>query len=54
MTSYRFRKYVIPMAKRLAAAILEMDWSARLNPMNHCELFPTVVTAMVDTFPIQV
>lgn len=31
-----------------------MQWWARLNPMNHPRLWPTVVTAAVDTFPIEV
>lgn len=90
ISEYRFREHIIPLALRLAGAILEMDWLARygisppccshiewhkiqvqialilffremtfesfhrLDPMNHSELFPTVVTAIVDTFPIRV
>jgi len=54
ITRYRFEEHILPMARRLANSILEMEWEARLNPMNHSRLFPTVVTALVDSFPIEV
>ena len=54
ITEYRFRRYIIPMCIRLAEVIFELQWSSRLNPMNHGHLWPTVVTAAVDTFPIEV
>jgi len=54
ISEYRFREHIIPLCIRLAEAISEIQWSARLNPMNHPRLWPTVVTAAVDTFPIEV
>ena len=54
ITEYRFREHIIPMVKLLGSVMVEMDWGARLNPMNHSPLFPTVVTAIVDVFPIEV
>lgn len=49
-----FRDNVLPLACRLAAAISELQWNARLDPMNHHRLFPTTITGIVDTFPIRV
>lgn len=49
-----FRDNILPLACRLAAAINEIQWGARLDPRNHHSLFPTTVTGIVDTFPIDV
>lgn len=46
-----FRDNIMPLACRLAAAINEVQWGARLDPRNHHSLFPTTVTGIVDTFP---
>lgn len=49
-----FRDNIIPLAFRLAQAINELNWDARMDPRNHHVLFPTIFTGIVDTFPITI
>jgi hypothetical protein len=52
-----FRTQIVPAMERMAAQLMEggeIDWSRRLLPENHHELFPHYATTIVDCFPMVV
>mmetsp|Transcript_68053 Transcript_68053/g.188390 ORF Transcript_68053/g.188390 Transcript_68053/m.188390 type:complete len:357 (-) Transcript_68053:60-1130(-) len=54
ISEWRFLNRIRPLAGRLSEVIDEIDYSARLDPMNHHPLFKYLFTTIVDTFPIRV
>ena len=53
-TNYTFDKYVKPIIAALAASMHYIQYDQRLDWNNHCEVFPSLYTTLVDTFPVNV
>lgn len=49
-----YRYHVLPIARRYALVISEIDWRKRLEWDNHHEFFPRRETIIIDTLPIRV
>lgn len=47
-------EYILPVLQRMSLLVNEINWLDRLDHDNHCPHYPTQVTGICDTFPVQI
>ena len=53
ITEYGLQRYLLPAIHWLASVVKEIHFEDRLDWYNHVEMFPTLVTGAVDSFPVR-